>query len=261
MIRPVTFMNEGEQIVGILHVPDGLRESECAPAVVMFHGFTGNKSEAHRLFVHVARALCEAGYVVLRFDFRGSGDSDGDFEEMTVPREVSDAVRSLDFISDVEGVDPKRIGILGLSMGGRVASILASKDRRVKFVILYSAALTPLKEKFLGGLGKGDLARLERGEPVHIGNGWYLKRTFFETVDSVVPLDVLNRIRVPVLLVHGDSDGVVPLEGAEKGYEILRGLNGKNELYVVKGGDHVFTRKEHTKEVIEKTLSWLSSLW
>jgi len=260
MIRPVTFTNNEEQIIGILHVPDSLKKGERAPAIVMFHGFTGHKSEAHRFFIHVARALCNAGYIVLRFDFRGSGDSDGEFEDMTLPGEVSDAARAVDFISDLDAVNPEKIGVIGLSMGGRVAAILASKDKRIKFVVLYSAALTPLKEKFLKDLGKEKLEKLARGEAVHIGNGWYLKKAFFETIDSPVPLEVLDKIEVPVLIIHGDSDNVVPLEGAKKGYEILKNLNSKNELYIIKGGDHVFTRKEHTQEVVEKTLDWLSSL-
>jgi len=260
MIKPVTFTNNGEQIIGILHVPNSLKKGERAPAIAMFHGFTGHKSEAHRFFIHVARALCNAGYVVLRFDFRGSGDSDGEFEDMTVPGEVSDAVRAIDFLSSLDVVNPEKIGIIGLSMGGRVAAILASKDRRVKFIVLYSAALAPLKERFLRDLEKESLEKLEKGEAVHIGNGWYLKKSFFETVDSPVPLEVLDKIEVPVLIIHGDSDKVVPLDGAQKGYEILKNLNDKNELYIIKGGDHVFTRKEHTQEVIEKTLNWLSSL-
>jgi len=260
MIKPVTFTNNGEQIIGILHVPDTLKKGEQAPAIAMFHGFTGHKSEAHRLFIHVARAICNAGFVVLRFDFRGSGDSDGEFEDMTVPGEISDAARAIDFLSRLDVVNPEKIGVIGLSMGGRVAAILASKDKRVKFVVLYSAALTPLKRMFLEGLEKESLKKLEKGEAVHIGNGWYLKKAFFETVDSIVPLEILDKIEVPVLIIHGDSDKIVPLDGAQKGYEILRNLNDKNELYIVKGGDHVFTRKEHTKEVIEKTLSWLSSL-
>jgi len=260
MIKPVTFMSEGEQIIGVLHVPDDLRGDKRAPAIAMFHGFTGNKSEAHRLFVHVARSLCNDGFVVLRFDFRGSGDSDGEFEDMTVPGEVCDASRSIDFLSELNFVDSERIGVLGLSMGGRVAAILASRDRRIKFVILYSAALTPLRRKFLEGLEKESIRRLEMGEAVHVGNGWYLKKGFFETVDSIVPLDVLDRIRVPVLIIHGDSDSVIPLDGALKGYEIIRDLNDKNELYIVRGGDHVFTRREHTIEVIERTLDLLRSL-
>jgi len=260
MIKPVTFTNNGEQIIGILHVPDSLKKENKAPAIAMFHGFTGHKSEAHRFFIHVARALCNAGYIVLRFDFRGSGDSDGEFEDMTVPEEVSDAVRAIDFLSDLTITDPKKIGVIGLSMGGRVAAILASRDKRIKFIILYSAALDSLKEEFLSRLEKRDLKKLEDGEAVHIGNGWYLKKRFFETVDSPVPLEVLDKIEIPTLIIHGDSDKVVPLDAAKKGYRILRTLHRKNELYIVKGGDHTFTRKEHTQEVIEKTLNWLNSL-
>jgi len=260
MIRPITFTNDGEQIIGILHVPDNLKKGEKAPAIAMFHGFTGHKSEAHRFFIHVARALCNAGYIVLRFDFRGSGDSDGEFEDMTVSKEVSDASQAIDFLSDLAVTNQKKIGVIGLSMGGRVAAILASKDKRIKFVILYSAALSSLKEKFLGRLKKEDLKKLEKGEAVHIGNGWYLKKGFFETIDSPVPLEVLDKIEVPVLIIHGDSDDIVSLDDAQRGYRILKKLHSKNELYIIKGGDHTFTRKEHTQKVIDKTLNWLSSL-
>ncbi len=91
MIKPVTFKNEEQKLVGILHVPIGMKRGEKASGIAMFHGFTGNRTEAHRLFIHVARALSDSGFVVLRFDFRGSGDSDGEFDDMTVPGEVSDA--------------------------------------------------------------------------------------------------------------------------------------------------------------------------
>jgi alpha/beta superfamily hydrolase len=111
MNKPVTFKNQGQELVGILHVPDALQSGERAPAIVMFHGFTGNKSESHRLFVHVAKALCNADFVVLRFDFRGSGDSDGEFEDMTVPGEVSDAREALTFLSKLDFVDKDQTGI------------------------------------------------------------------------------------------------------------------------------------------------------
>jgi esterase/lipase len=226
----------------------------------MFHGFTGHKSETHRLFVQIARALCNIGFVVLRFDFRGSGDSEGDFENMTVPGEVSDAEQAITFLSELPEVDDKIIGVIGLSMGGRVASILASKDNRVKFVVLYSAALLPSKQRFLDGLNSESVEKLEKGEAISLNNGWYMRKPFFDTLDSPVPHDVMGKIRVPVLIVHGDSDQVVPMEGAVKGYEIVKSLNIKNELHIVKGGDHVFTIREQTQEVIIKTVGWLKSL-
>jgi len=257
LIKPAVFKNQNQELVGILHIPEGLKMGEKTPGIVMFHGFTGNKTEAHRLFVQVARSLCKSGFTVLRFDFRGSGDSDGEFEDTTLPGEVSDAEAALTFLMRQRSVDRERVGVIGLSMGGRVATILASKDERVKFAILYSAALSPLREKFLSQMDKSKLERLNLGEAVEVSNGWYLKKDFFDTIDYVIPFEVMGGIKIPMLIVHGDRDFVVPLEEAEKGYSIIKGLNDKNELYIVEGGDHTFSKKEHTLKVIDKTLNWL----
>lgn len=261
MIRPVTFRNMNQQIIGILHTPDNIGPGEKAPGILMLHGFTGNKTEAHRLFVHVARSLSEHGFVVLRFDFRGSGDSDGEFEDMTLPGEVSDAERALTFLLRQRNVDGSKVGVIGLSMGGRVAAILASKDRRVKFAVLYSPALGPLRDRSLSLMSREKIERLSSGEAVEFfAEGWYIKKAFFETVDYIVPLDIMDSIKVPVLIVQGDRDPLIPVEEAIRAYEKTRGVNEKNELYIVRGGDHTFSKKEHTLEVIKKTLDWIRSL-
>ena len=260
MIKPVTFENEGQQLVGILHMPDESKHGGKTPGIVMFHGFTGNKTEAHRLFVHIARNLCDAGFTVLRFDFRGSGDSDGEFDDMTVPGEINDAEKALTFLEEQKWVNKEKVGVIGLSMGGRVASILASKDKRVKFMVLYSPGLGPLRERFLSRMDRETLQRLDYGKAIKVSNGWYLKKPFFSSLDDPVPLDVMDKIRVPVLIIHSDMDQVVPIEDSEKGYEIIKNLNDKNEFYVVKGGDHTFSEREHTLEVIKKTQEWLFSL-
>ncbi|MEM2342299.1 MAG: alpha/beta fold hydrolase [Candidatus Bathyarchaeia archaeon] len=260
MIKPVTFKNEGQQIVGILHMPDNIKPGEKFPGVVMFHGFTGNKTEAHRLFVKVAKSLSESGFIVLRFDFRGSGDSDGEFEDTTLPGEVSDAERALTFLLRRRNTDRERVGVIGLSMGGRVAAILASKDERIKFAILYSPALGPLRNALLSRMNRENLDKLDSGELIELWAGWYLRKAFFDTVDYIVPLDIMDRIKVPTLIIHGDKDEVIPIELSIRGYEIIKGLNERNELYIVKGGDHVFSKKEHMMEVIKKTIEWIRSL-
>ena len=128
--------NQEQQLNGILHSPTGF-DAPC-PAIAFFHGFTGTKVEPHRIFVKTARQLASIGFYVLRFDFRGSGDSAGDFSEMTISGEISDAIKSIDVLTAMQGVDPERIGILGLSMGGCVAACVSGQDARVKSTVMWA---------------------------------------------------------------------------------------------------------------------------
>ena len=73
--HPVVFMSNGAQLVGVHHKVDSDK------IVIMCHGFTGNKVEDKRLYVESARDLASRGFNALRFDFYGSGDSEGDFED------------------------------------------------------------------------------------------------------------------------------------------------------------------------------------
>jgi alpha/beta superfamily hydrolase len=101
----------GKRMAGVLHLPAGRGR---APAVLMLHGFTGHKVETHRLFVRTARQLAASGLIVLRFDFRGSGDSEGEFEEMTIRGEVEDALNALAFLREQRRVDTIRIGSIDI---------------------------------------------------------------------------------------------------------------------------------------------------
>src|SRR5208337_4739124 len=140
MEQPVIFTNKGQQLVGMVHVP---AQARPLPAVVMYHGFTGHHMESHLLYVKIARALAKAGIGSLRFDFRGSGNSEGNFSKMTVSSEIDDAMVALDFLSGQSWVDDERIGILGLSLGGGIAAVVSGRDDRVKATVLLSAVARP----------------------------------------------------------------------------------------------------------------------
>jgi len=133
---PITFRNHDQQLVGMIHTPD---RDKPSPAVLMLHGFTGNRMESHFLFVKMARRLAAAGYTAMRFDFRGSGESQGNFWEMTVPGEIDDARAALAWLRQHPAVDPERVILLGLSMGGAVAASVAGEDSDIVGLILWSA--------------------------------------------------------------------------------------------------------------------------
>src|ERR1700722_17738329 len=122
----IVLENQGQKIFGILHRP--VIPSDKYPAVLICHGLAGHKTGKYRIYVIFAEMLAKVGIASLRIDFRGSGDSEGDFSDMTLTSEVSDALLSLDFLKTVQDVDADRIGIFGRSIGGTVAFMTVHRD-------------------------------------------------------------------------------------------------------------------------------------
>ena len=127
MQKAVELKSQGLTLRGMLHMPDSATHK--VPVVVIFHGFTGNKMEPHFIFVKLSRMLEKKGIASVRFDFGGSGESDGYFINMTLSGEIRDAHNILDYVKKLDGIDPERIGLVGLSMGGSVASALAGERK------------------------------------------------------------------------------------------------------------------------------------
>ena len=107
--------------------------------VVMLHGFTGHKNENGYLFKQLTKTLTDSGYATIRYDFMGSGESDGDFSEFTFFTEMEDA-RCI--IKDAYKLNNnKRIILLGFSMGGAVASRISLElEEYLEKLILLSPA-------------------------------------------------------------------------------------------------------------------------
>ncbi|MGB9877116.1 MAG: alpha/beta hydrolase family protein [bacterium] len=246
----VSFYNKNQRIVGMLHIA-----GEKTPAVLMCHGFTGQRMEAHFLFVKTARRLAEEGISVLRFDFRGSGESEGSFEDMTIEEEISDAYTALRFLLMQEFVDYNRVGIVGLSMGGCVSACLAGRVKNLlKSVVLWSAAYKP-KEDLSSLLTPDVKEALEKLGYINVG-GNKVGKKFFEILPQIDPIGEIVNFPGSVLLVHGEAD-FIPYARAEECYERLKERKeGRAKLQIVKGADHTFSSPEWEEEVIELTLNW-----
>ena len=241
----VDFRSGDQQVFGVLHVP----ESTPAPGVIMCHGFTGHKAETHRLFVDTARDFAGHGLVVLRFDFRGSGDSEGEFHEMTVSREIEDARAALDCLTARPEIDPVRLGVLGLSLGGCVAACLAGTDDRLRALVLWSATAHPdrIGDRLASGFIAGDVLDME---------GWPLGRGFLDDLPNIQPLKQIANYVGPSLVVHGSSDETVPPADAS---DFRLALGGRCRLHIVEGADHVFSTLRYKAEAIEVSRDFLVS--
>ena len=132
MEQPVSFYSDGTRIAGDLHLPDGRAAGERLPGIVLCHGFNAVRRVG---LPEVAAHLASAGYVVLRFDYRGVGESEGARGRIFPREHVRDARAALTFMQTRDEVDPNRLGLYGTSFGGSHAVSAAAVDERARAVV------------------------------------------------------------------------------------------------------------------------------
>ena len=132
MPKSVTFYSEGVKLAGDLLLPADIKPGERRAGIVLCHGYTGVRSI---YLPDNARVLAEAGYVVLNFDYKGWGDSDGAKTRLAPYSRVADVQAALTFLGAQPEVDAARLGIYGTSYGGATVVFVAAIDPRVKCVV------------------------------------------------------------------------------------------------------------------------------
>lgn len=279
MEQQVSFDSAGNTLRGTLHVPDGA--SGRRPAIVTCHGFGGSSNGAGH--PELGRALERAGYVVLRFDFRGCSASGGERGRIICLEEVEDLRNAITFVQSHERVDPDRIGVIGASLGGSVAIYAAAIDpsirvcaangsigngeRRFRFQYPDEAEW----QRFVQRLEEAKRYRQETGRSMMINRYDIVlipekRRASMppgsimefpaETAISMLefnPEDVVHEIAPrPLLLVHPRHDDVV--DKAES--EHLAALAGQPcELHILETSEHFGSGDPLLQKI---TLEWLA---
>jgi len=220
-----SFVRFGEyRLAGVLHSPN----EETSACVITCHGLYSSKDSEK--YVDIGHKFSGEGLAVLRFDFRGCGESGGLFEDTSLTGRKEDLESALDFVEE-QGYES--IGVMGSSLGGTVAVLTAAKDRRVKALVTWA---TPchLDELFREGLLEGfDKLRLDISK--------------YNVVKAV------KKTHCPILIVHGSLDQQVPLSHAKVLYE-----NAKEpkDIQIIEGADHRLTDPSHRGRAVELTLEW-----
>ena len=251
----VEFENQGQKIVGILHVPNNKNPS----AIIMCHGFTGNMHE-HGLFVNAAKKFCENGFAVLRFDFRGSNESGGEFVDMTISSEISDLKKAIDFMFK-QNIDKSRIGILGLSLGA-VVSVLGW-DEKIRVLVLLSPTSNN-KKSFTNAFGEKTIKEIEEKGFFDLQKsleGWRTQTSFevgkgfWEEAQKTNLINNIKDAKCPILIIQGDADDTVDWHDSKELYDTA---NKPKKIKIIKNADHVFNNPEHEKKVIQLSLEWFN---
>ncbi|MCK8823868.1 alpha/beta hydrolase [Fuchsiella alkaliacetigena] len=252
MEKPVLFGKEGSEMVGILHIPDS-KTDYPKPAVIICHGFKGDKVGPHRIFVKMARKLAEKGIVAFRFDFRGSGDSKGSFKETKISSQIEDGLEAIKFVSKLEQVNSSRLALLGFSLGGLIASCVAARSTGVKFLVLWSA-IADLEEVFTAKSSAENLASLNEQGYMDLG-GLKLGANFVEELEQIEPLAEIEEYQGSAFIIHGSEDQVVPVKHSEEYYDLFSAQNCRK--HIVLGADHTYNKSEWEAEVLNRTSQWL----
>lgn len=252
---PVTFHNSrGQKLYGVLHLP---RSKVRTPIVIIVHGFTDDKTGDNRLFVKFAREIAPRGIAVLRFDFAGSGDSEGDFAEITPSSEIEDLRSAIDFVCSLAEIDTNFISLLGYSLGGAISIYAAAEDQRIYAFIGWAPVSHP-EATFQKILGHKAFQLAENFGKTACRNGdkqFYLQKDFFTDLQNLNPLLNISKISPrPIVLIQGLSDEkVLPTET-----EILfESAKDPKYIHFIKGAGHTFAFFEEklfevTREKLEE---------
>jgi alpha/beta superfamily hydrolase len=233
----------------MIHWP-AVNSGALVPGVVFFHGFTGDRIESHWIFVKCARALQLEGIAALRFDFYGSGESEGTFREMTLQGEIADAEDAVVFLRAQNGIASDHIGLSGLSLGGTVAASISSSMRAQALVLWSAVAHTDHLRRRI----------LKSGKPIPNAQGDFeydareISAQFLEEMVKVNPLASLTAFKGPTLILQPGKDEVVPISDAD---EFLNSTGASvKEKVIITGANHTYTSIAWENEVIQRTVAW-----
>ncbi|MCM8766751.1 MAG: alpha/beta hydrolase [Candidatus Omnitrophica bacterium] len=249
MEKQVIFDGSKGRLFGVIHIV----EKNISPAVILFHGFTGSKVESHFLFTKLARRLYKEGISVLRFDFYGSGDSEGSFEEMTIETEMEDGKKAVQFLKEFEFVDKQKIGICGLSMGALTAVYVSSQFSEVKGLCLWSPLAFPkiIKKKILT---KKIKEKIEKYGKCYIpGIGHYIGKSFINSLEKVNIEGFVKKYKGKVFIIHTKDDASLDLKNPLFYFEKFHKSASSLKMLILDKGGHVFTTEESENSVLEET--------
>lgn len=224
-------------LMDLHRVPNGQKRS----TIMLLHGSSSNKGNF--IMMEVARALCEHGYSVFSFDFRGNGESGGELTSLGY-WETQDVAGALSYLK-TQGIS--EVGVIGYSMGAATALLAATDHPEMRAIVSDSAfaRLSTVIEQ--EGKRTNPLAPLFNPGVSLMSKLMYgLDISQNEPKRAIATLD--NR---PLLLIHSTGDNLIPLSEA---FELQNAgaSNPKLELWVAQGAGHVSAFADNREDYLRR---------
>ena len=263
--QPIEFSADNLTLKGSLHRRrHQVHSTDHHPgtAVLLLHSMGGNRHEASGFYLRLAAELCLEGYDVLRFDFRGCGESEGTHSDFYPSNLLKDAQAAMNILLSESNCE--HIHLIGYSLGGLIASMLMeSHPDKLKSASLVQAPFNlsqELKRRF--PVGRGDFRTT-----TFINSPMFrLPERFHEEIEALEsrrnperPVEIPTGC-APTLVITGTEDVIVPESNSLTWLDWLQPQCQKIRHYSIENADHGFSSEAHMQVCIRRLCEWLSAL-
>jgi uncharacterized protein len=261
----VEFRNsQGLTLRGVVHKPRKYKH-----AILYLHGFPSTMNGSPLRF---GRALAPKGYLFMRFDFSGSGSSEGKYENKLMSDEVKDVHAAIDFLHS--NYDFDKLVLVGHSTGAIDAALYAHTDKRVKAVVLsgavnrldnaarYDFTDKQVRDFWLKGWAYHPPLERQQEKRHRKRGSWVipkkgkLRKQFYDEFFKLDLTAAIKKYRRPLLVLHGEKDEAIP---TKEPLALFALANKPKQLVIIRGADHSFKKKGTFKPAVDAISRFISS--
>jgi len=245
-IQKVTFSNnEGQQLSGRLELPINQQPHNF---VIFAHCFTCNKNLS--AVKNISRALTSNGFGVLRFDFTGLGESDGDFSDTNFSGNVEDLISAANYL---EANYKSPTLIVGHSLGGAAAIFAASQINSIKAIATVAAPSNPKHVQRLLHNSLEEIKAIGKAIVNLGGRNFTIKKQFIDDLETNGLSKATKNLRKPLLVMHSPQDTIVNIKNAE---DIYVAAHHPKSFISLDGANHLLSNKEDSIYVGNVIAGW-----
>jgi len=245
-VEKIKFLNpQGKELAGQLELPIHQHPHNY---VIFSHCFTcGKNLTAIRM---ISRELASQGFAVLRFDFTGLGESDGDFADTNFSSNVGDLIAAADYLK-THYTSPALL--IGHSFGGTAALMASSKIDSIKAVVTIAA---PSEPEHVQHLLEQDIDEINTSGKAVVnlaGRQFTIKQQFLDDLKQQSMSEIIHQLRKPLLVMHAPQDNTVGISNAEN---IYRAAVHPKSFVTLDNADHLLSKADDARYAGSVIAGW-----
>jgi putative redox protein len=245
--RKVSFENrDGSALAAVLELPE---DQQPLAFAIFAHCFTCSKNNLAA--VHICRALSRRQIAVLRFDFTGLGDSEGDFAATSFSHNVADIIAAGRFLSESYQAPTM---LIGHSLGGAAVLHAANQMESVRAVVTLGAPFDPRHALQLIASARPEIEADGEARVEIAGRPFTIRKAFVDDLQKQDPAETLRTLSAALLVMHSPRDTVVGIDNAAAIYQAAK---HPKSFISLDPADHLLTRKEDSNYAADMIATWV----